>query len=354
MANPLDAFKGLKPWQQGAVVLGGVVVVGGFVVYERKAKAASAAAGAAAVPSTGAATGATSATVGDMVTDPTTGQTYPADDVDPASGLTYGAEIQEYGSVAAADEAGAEAGDSAIEEGLTQTEYDEETGQPAGGGAATTNAQWMAEVESGLSEQGYTASDIGQALAAYFASQPLGITSDGVSEYEIINLAVSEYGPPPTGSYPILSGGGSATLPGSGNVIVPDVVGRTDLDTAEGIITQAGLVPHAAGDSGTGNKGSVTAQSPAAGSTVSKGSSVTLTYTVPASTASASVEVPNVIGRTDLDTAKGLITDAGLKATASAASVAASAGNKGKVTSQSPKAGTKVAKGSTVTLVYTK
>ena len=44
------------------------------------------------------------------------------------------------------------------------------------------------------------------------------------------------------------------------------LVGREDLDTAEGEIKAAGLVPHAAGDSGKGNKGKVTAQDPAAGS----------------------------------------------------------------------------------------
>jgi len=351
MANPLDVFKGLKPWQQGAIVAGGVGVVGWYV-YERR-KSAAAAAAAPAAPGAAAA----ASTAGDMVTDPTTGETYPADSVDPATGLTYGTEIQEYGSVAAADEAGTEAGDAAIEEGLTQSEYDQETGQPYDTPAApvATNAQWMAEVETGLSSQGYSASDIGQALAAYFASQPLGITSDGTSEYEIINLAVSEYGPPPSGSYPVLSGAGSASLPGTGNVVVPNVVGRIDLNTAEGIITAAGLAAHAAGDNPAGNKGSVTSQDPAAGSTVSKGSSVTLTYTVPASASgTGNVAVPNVVGRTDLDTAEQIITAAGLKATASAASVAASKGNTGKVTSQNPAAGAQAPKGSTVTLVYTK
>jgi hypothetical protein len=64
-------------------------------------------------------------------------------------------------------------------------------------------------------------------------------------------------------------------------VTVPDVIGRTDLDTAEGVITAAGLVAAAKGDSGVGNKGSVTAESPAGGSSALKGSTVTITYTVP-------------------------------------------------------------------------
>lgn len=63
-------------------------------------------------------------------------------------------------------------------------------------------------------------------------------------------------------------------------VTVPDVVGRHDLDTAEAIIKAADLVPEAKGDSPVGNRGKVTAQSPAAGAHVNSGSNVTLTYTV--------------------------------------------------------------------------
>jgi hypothetical protein len=63
-------------------------------------------------------------------------------------------------------------------------------------------------------------------------------------------------------------------------VVVPNEVGRTDLATAEAGIRAAGLVAKAAGASGVGNKGKVTAESPAAGTKVAKGSTVTLTYTV--------------------------------------------------------------------------
>jgi hypothetical protein len=61
---------------------------------------------------------------------------------------------------------------------------------------------------------------------------------------------------------------------------VPDVIGRTDLATAESVIKDAGLVVKATGDSGVGNKGKVTGESPSAGTKVAKGSTVTLTYTV--------------------------------------------------------------------------
>jgi len=67
---------------------------------------------------------------------------------------------------------------------------------------------------------------------------------------------------------------------GRPNVVVPNEIGRTDLATAEAGIRAAGLVPKAVGSSGAGNKGKVTAESPAAGTKVTKGSTVTLTYTV--------------------------------------------------------------------------
>jgi PASTA domain len=340
MANPLDAFKGLKGWQKGAVVIGGVAVGGATVLAYRKKKSGTGA--AAAVPS---------ATSG-MVTDPTTGQSYPADSIDPVTDLTYGIELQEYGSIAAADQAVTAQAGAAYSGGATTggnggDSYDEQAGTGSTGTA--TNAQWVAEVESALSQLGYADTDIQQGLARYFSSSPQGTAADGTNLYQMMDTAIGEFGPPPSGTYALVRGG---PPPGPGSVTVPDVVGRTDLDTAEGLIRAAGLVPLAGGDNATGNRGKVTSQSPAAGSKVTKGSSVTLTYTVGGG--AADVTVPDVTGRTDLRTAEGLITKAGLKATASAASVAASKGNKGKVTSQEPAAGTKVAKGATVTLVYTK
>jgi hypothetical protein len=131
---------------------------------------------------------------------------------------------------------------------------------------------------------------------------------------------------------------------GTPTVVVPNEIGRTDLATAEAGVRAAGLVAKAAGASAVGNKGSVTAESPAAGTRVPVGTTVTLTYSLP------KVTVPSEIGRTDLATAEAGIRAAGLVAKAAGAS---GAGNKGKVTAESPAAGTKVTKGSTVTLTYT-
>ena len=202
MANPLDAFKGLKPWQQGAVAVGGIGVVGLVIWQHQKAKKTPAI--PTGTPAAAAASGVAS-TAGE-VEDPATGQYYPDGEVDPQSGLTYQQEIAEYGSVQGADDATSSVGNQAALQGITPQEYVEQTGGTGttGGAPVTTNAQWMAEVESGLSEQNYSASDIGQGLAAYFASKPLGTSSDGTNLYTMMNLAIAEYGPPPTGSYPLL------------------------------------------------------------------------------------------------------------------------------------------------------
>src|SRR3984885_9291614 len=175
MANPLDAFKGLKPWQQVAVIGGGGAAVVGVVIYDRKAKAKSAAAATATPAAAAAETSGTASTAG-TIADPTTGQVYPDTSVDPEDGLTYEQEITEYGSVSAAEEQyGGVQAQSALQ-GETPQEYVEQTGGYAPesnvGTPVATNAQWMSEVESGLSEQGYTASDIGQGVAAYFAGKP--------------------------------------------------------------------------------------------------------------------------------------------------------------------------------------
>jgi hypothetical protein len=76
------------------------------------------------------------------------------------------------------------------------------------------------------------------------------------------------------------TGGAFTVTYGTPTVVVPSEIGRADLATAEAGIKAAGLVPKAAGASGVGNKGKVTAESPAAGTKVNKGSTVTLTYTV--------------------------------------------------------------------------
>jgi transcription elongation GreA/GreB family factor len=339
--NPL---KNLPKWGQISVVGGGVLVV--YLAYRNyeTTTAASTSSGTSSGTS-----GDTTASTASAI-DPASGLAL--DSIDPVTGQEVEAEIEQYGSVSAADSIYEQDGSLdgfAYDDGtLTGSPYSTTTGSTETGANYANNAQWSQAAQQGLTEIGYSATDVAAALGDYLNSIPMS------SAYaSIVNTALAEYGNPPSGTYTIkISPNGTSS--GAG-VTVPNVVGRTDLDTAEGLIRAAGLTATATGDSGTGNKGSVISQSPAAGTSVTSGSTVTLTYTVAGSTTTtASVVVPNEVGRTDLDTAKGEITAAGLKATASAASVAASVGNKGKVASQSPKAGTKVAKGSTVTLTYTK
>jgi Ricin-type beta-trefoil lectin domain len=65
----------------------------------------------------------------------------------------------------------------------------------------------------------------------------------------------------------------------SGNVTVPNEVGRADCATAQGVVAAAGLVPVLTGISCVGNTGSVTSESPAAGSSEPAGTTITLNYT---------------------------------------------------------------------------
>jgi cellulose 1,4-beta-cellobiosidase len=133
---------------------------------------------------------------------------------------------------------------------------------------------------------------------------------------------------------------------GTTPVTVPNEIGRTALSTAKAAITAADLTPVAAGASGAGNHGTVTSQSPTAGTVVTAGTRVTLTYRLD----SGYVTVPNEVGRTCLSTAEAAITAAGLVPVAAGDS---GVGNKGSVTSQSPAAGSVAAARSSVTLTYT-
>ena len=155
---------------------------------------------------------------------------------------------------------------------------------------ATTNAEWSAAVVSALTNQGvgYTGQQVLGAIAPYLAGQPVSSAQAMIVQQAI---AVEGYPPVPgpSGNPPGInvasttSGGGTGTgQTTAANVKVPNVIGRTDLDTAEGIIATAGLSPASRGDSGTGNKGKVTSQTPAAGTMVKPGTTVLITYTVPA------------------------------------------------------------------------
>ena len=132
-------------------------------------------------------------------------------------------------------------------------------------------------------------------------------------------------------------------------VTVPNVVGMTE---SQGVsaITSAGLTAGTKwyGQSDTVPAGTVKGQSPAAGTSATFGSAVEITISTGPS-AAPQVTVPNVVGLAQ-SAAQSAITTVGLAV--GAATQAASDGvAKGSVISQSPPAGTSVAKGSAVNLV---
>jgi beta-lactam-binding protein with PASTA domain len=128
-------------------------------------------------------------------------------------------------------------------------------------------------------------------------------------------------------------------------VNVPNVVGKTEA-AAKDVITGAGLATGRVNTeySETVAAGNVVSQNPTSGTSVSKGSSVTLVISL----GMPKVNVPNVVGKTQSE-ASSAITGLGLAGkitTATNSTVAA-----GNVISQNPVAGTSVDKGSVVALV---
>jgi beta-lactam-binding protein with PASTA domain/predicted Ser/Thr protein kinase len=129
---------------------------------------------------------------------------------------------------------------------------------------------------------------------------------------------------------------------GPPQVAVPDEVGKS-IDTATNDLEALGLVVVPRPQQSDQPQNQVLDQSPAGGTQVAKGSSVTLTV----SAGTGQVAVPNVVGQNATDAAN-ILGQAGFKTsqrTQSSDTVEA-----GKVVSTSPAAGTKAAKGSTVTM----
>lgn len=120
------------------------------------------------------------------------------------------------------------------------------------------------------------------------ATANAAVTSAGLVAADKGNSGVGNLGTV-TSQFPAA---GTAVVPGStvsltytvpvGTVKAPNEIGRKDLAYAESLITAAGFVPKVAAgsSSGTGNLGSVTAQTPAGGSPAVIGSTITITYTV--------------------------------------------------------------------------
>lgn len=264
--NPFkeNPFKNLSKNQKYAVA-GGVVLFGGFLVIRHHKSTGSWNPFSAGSGAAGTQTG----------TDPITGLPY-ADDsqIDPLTGQGYLAEAQQYGSVQAAEAAvssfgatvptGTGYGQNPASGGSTGS-----SGSTASSAAYASNSDWVQAVTAGLSEIGYSLTTIDAGIQGYFASQELP-----AQEYQAMKVALSEFGPPPNGSFQLLQA--PTQGPGKTMVTVPDVTG-VDVEQATGILKTAGL--KATGPAGVKGKiHVVTSTRPAKNSQVTSGSTVALNY----------------------------------------------------------------------------
>ena len=290
--------------------------------------------------------------------DPVTGLPYSQDQVtDPLTGLTYLAEAQQYGSVAAAEQAL-----SASSAANDTSGYAGYTGSSASSGTITTtpagyatNAQWAQAVQAGLTGIGYTASDVSAALGLYLASLPETSAQAG-----IVDTALAEYGPPPAGSFTVIlaapsgptgsgstgtgtstgtgSGTGTGTGTGSGTttapVPVPDCAGQTT-GAAHNTLTAAGF--HAVAESGQTDNLTCTGTNPPAGTPLAAGSNVTIL--------ASGVTIPQCKGMTAGQAHNALVA-ANLKPVAATGQKATAT-----CTGTSPAGGSQVNPGSNVTIL---
>lgn len=261
MANPVESFKGMPTWGKGAILIGGAGAA--YLVYRHSKNASS----------------SSSASSSGMVTDPSTGQQYPANSTDPVTGETYSQEIGQYGSVEAADQSVSQNEQANLysEGDLYGTGYDASeynTGSYGGtttvaGSVYTSNSAWAQAATAGLEDIGYSGSQVAEALGLYLTSSP--VNSD---EATIIRAAIAEYNDPPVGSFQIiLQPNKPATIK------VPDVTGL-DLTHAQQDVGYAGLKSTVSGPKYTSGTRVVSAQSPKAGASVASGSTVHLTYKI--------------------------------------------------------------------------
>jgi hypothetical protein len=287
MDNP---FKGMPKWGIYATAGGGILVVG-YALYKHHAST-----GSWSPFSTSTTTSAGSA----ASIDPITGLAYSNDSAtDPITGQTYLAEAQQYGSVAAAEASVSAYGTStASGSGIPVNPASPipagSINTPVGTSVYTSNAAWAQAVQAGLEDvsgsTSYDGTDIGTALGAFLTQTPVT-----AAQAKVINVAIGEYGPPPSGNLQVIQAPVSVSSPppssGTGQVQVPEVAGQT-AGAAHNAITAAGLKP-ADPDASRAMEpqDKVLSTTPAGGSVVNKGSTVTIN-------AAPYVTVPSIRGKT--------------------------------------------------------
>jgi PASTA domain len=152
-------------------------------------------------------------------------------------------------------------------------------------------------------------------------------------------------GPSPSPS-PSISSPHSTSSPPGNQVAVPDVTGRAQAQ-ATSALEAAGLTaaPTTTTNCGTADNGNVVTQDPPGGTSVAKGTSVTIGV---CSAAPVTVTVPDVTGQTQAQ-ATSALEAAGLTAAPTTTSSCTTADN-GNVVTQNPAGGTSVRKGTSVTI----
>jgi hypothetical protein len=224
--------------------IGGIAIIGIIYYKNKQTQAANAAATAAAANSAANQTGTNNT------------------QIDPATGFPYGSAEDEQALAA--------------QQGIQYTPWGGYGGGGGGGGGGgnpgppfTSNAAWASYCEQSMGSTGADA--IAAALGHYLVGVPLA-----TGENTIVDQAIAIGGYPPVAGpngYPpaFKTGGGG----GGGNVNVPNVVGQ-ETDAAVRAIQAVGLIAtHPALQPGKGS--TVTAESPAAGTSVATGSTVALT-----------------------------------------------------------------------------
>ncbi len=132
--------------------------------------------------------------------------------IDPATGLPYSQDNQIAGE-SAYGAAGGGGGYGYVGSAGFPTSN---VANPSGTGSYATNAAWSQAVTAGLSSLGYSSTDIAAALGLYFADAPLTTV-----QASIVQAAIAEFGPPPQGTYSIVSS------PSSGGAVGGSTGGTT-------------------------------------------------------------------------------------------------------------------------------
>jgi hypothetical protein len=190
--NPL---KGMSKPEKYAV-FGGTALIGGFLIYDHHKNTGS----WNPWSSSSTASNSTATTI-----DPVTGLAYSQDDViDPITGETYLAEATQYGSVSAAEASvsaygASTASGSGIGVNPASPAPAGSVNTVVGGSVYTSNSAWAQAATAGLTDVGYSATDVATALGDYLTGVPVT-----AAQASLINTAIAEYGPVPDGPLQVI------------------------------------------------------------------------------------------------------------------------------------------------------